>query len=59
MRALVIGGARFICSNLVRRLVRRSLADISKARQAFGYAPSVAPAEGLSEYMAWAKAAGV
>ncbi len=36
--------------------VRDSLADISAAREAFGFAPSVALAEGLLEYMAWAKA---
>ena len=39
--------------------VRHSLADISKARQAFGYAPAVALPEGLADYMAWAKTAGV
>lgn len=39
--------------------VRHSLADISKASNAFGYAPSVALPDGLVEYMAWAKAAGV
>lgn len=35
--------------------VRHSLADISAARAAFGYEPTVGLAEGLAEYMAWAK----
>lgn len=35
--------------------VRHSLADISAAREAFGYNPSVGLSEGLTEYMAWAK----
>ncbi len=35
--------------------VRHSLADISAAANAFGYAPSVDLANGLNEYMAWAK----
>jgi UDP-glucose 4-epimerase len=39
--------------------VRHSLADISRARVAFGYAPSVDLPAGLAEYMAWAKEAGV
>jgi UDP-glucose 4-epimerase len=39
--------------------VRDSLADISKARAAFGYKPTVDLATGLREYLAWAKAAGV
>jgi UDP-glucose 4-epimerase len=39
--------------------VRHSLADISKAQAAFGYAPSVDLPRGLAEYMAWAKEAGV
>jgi UDP-glucose 4-epimerase len=39
--------------------VRHSLADISKAQAAFGYAPSVDLQTGLVEYMAWAKGAGV
>jgi UDP-glucose 4-epimerase len=34
--------------------VRHSLADISAAREAFGFNPAVPPAEGLTEYMAWA-----
>jgi len=34
--------------------VRHSLADISAARQAFGFEPSVSMEEGLQEYMAWA-----
>ena len=34
--------------------VRDSLADVSAARAAFGYAPSVGLEEGLAEYMAWA-----
>lgn len=37
--------------------VRDSLADISAARQAIGYVPSVGLEEGLKEYMAWAKSA--
>ncbi len=39
--------------------VRHSLADISKASRAFGYAPSVDLEEGLADYMAWARTAGV
>ncbi len=35
--------------------VRHSLADISAAREAFGYEPTVALEEGLAEYMDWAK----
>ncbi len=36
--------------------VRHSLADISAARAAFGFEPAVSLAEGLREYMDWAKA---
>jgi UDP-glucose 4-epimerase len=39
--------------------VRHSLADISAASAAFGYAPSVDLERGLREYMQWAKAAAV
>jgi UDP-glucose 4-epimerase len=39
--------------------VRDSLADISRARAAFGYEPTVDLANGLREYMAWARQAGV
>lgn len=35
--------------------VRHSLADISAAREAYGFNPVVSLAEGLAEYMAWAK----
>ena len=35
--------------------VRHSLADVSAARQAFGFEPSVGLEAGLDEYMAWAK----
>lgn len=35
--------------------VRHSLADISAAKEAIGYAPSVTLSKGLVEYMAWAK----
>lgn len=35
--------------------VRHSLADIGLAQKAIGYAPSVSLAEGLREYMDWAK----
>ena len=35
--------------------VRHSLADVSAARSAIGYEPSVGLPEGLAEYMAWAK----
>lgn len=35
--------------------VRHSLADITAAREAFGYEPKVALAEGLAEYVQWAK----
>ncbi|SRR6266545_663388 len=36
--------------------VRDSLADVSAARGAFGYAPAVDLAAGLREYVAWARA---
>jgi nucleoside-diphosphate-sugar epimerase len=36
--------------------VRHSLADISAARAAFGFEPAVSLADGLKEYMDWAKA---
>ena len=39
--------------------VRQSLADVSAARNAFGFAPAVPLEEGLKEYMAWARDAGV
>lgn len=39
--------------------VRHSIADISAARRAFGYAPSVDIASGLKEYVEWAKAEAV
>jgi UDP-glucose 4-epimerase len=35
--------------------VRDSLADISAARAAFGFAPSIGMEEGLAEYFAWAR----
>jgi len=35
--------------------VRDSLADITAARDAFGFVPSVDVSEGLREYMAWAR----
>lgn len=35
--------------------VRHSLADISAARKAFGFNPTVSLEEGLAEYMTWAK----
>lgn len=35
--------------------VRHSLADISAAQAAFGYAPVVSLEDGLAEYMAWAR----
>jgi len=35
--------------------VRHSLADISAARNAFGYEPVIELKEGLTEYMMWAK----
>lgn len=35
--------------------VRHSLADISAAREAFGFQPTVSLEEGVSEYMVWAK----
>jgi len=35
--------------------VRHSLADISAAREAFGFEPEVSLQEGLKEYMGWAK----
>jgi UDP-glucose 4-epimerase len=36
--------------------VRHSLADISAAREAFGFEPTISLQEGLKEYMDWAKA---
>jgi UDP-glucose 4-epimerase len=39
--------------------VRHSLADISSARARIGYEPAVGLAEGLREYMGWARQAGV
>jgi len=35
--------------------VRHSLADISAAREAFGFEPTISLQEGLKEYMDWAK----
>jgi UDP-glucose 4-epimerase len=35
--------------------VRHSIADVSAARAAFGFAPGVGLPEGLREYMAWAR----
>jgi UDP-glucose 4-epimerase len=35
--------------------VRHSRADISKAREAFGYEPTIGLCEGLVEYMGWAR----
>jgi UDP-glucose 4-epimerase len=35
--------------------VRHSLADVSAAREAFGFAPAVGMAEGLAAYVAWAR----
>lgn len=35
--------------------VRDSLADISRARQAFGFSPSVALSDGLRDYVEWAR----
>jgi UDP-glucose 4-epimerase len=37
--------------------VRDSLADITAARRAFGFAPTVTLTEGLAEYVAWAREA--
>lgn len=39
--------------------VRHSLADIGRARDGIGYAPVVTLADGLTEYMRWAREAGV
>lgn len=39
--------------------VRHSIADVSAAREAFGFAPTVALDEGLREYMTWAREAQV
>ena len=39
--------------------VRHSLADIGQARTRIGYEPQVALTEGLTEYMSWARGAGV
>lgn len=39
--------------------VRHSLADIGRARDAIGYAPATTLADGLTEYMRWAREAGV
>ncbi|SNB45062.1 SDR family oxidoreductase [Geobacter sp. DSM 9736] len=35
--------------------VRHSLADISAARDAFGFQPTISLEQGMAEYMAWAK----
>ncbi|HEV3484532.1 MAG TPA: hypothetical protein VG106_03930, partial [Vicinamibacterales bacterium] len=35
--------------------VRHSLADVSAARAAFGYSPTVQLEDGLREYMTWAR----
>ena len=35
--------------------VRHSLADITRAKEAFGYTPTVSLKNGLAEYVAWAK----
>jgi UDP-glucose 4-epimerase len=37
--------------------VRHSLADVSRAHSAIGYAPGVSLESGLAEYMAWARGA--
>jgi UDP-glucose 4-epimerase len=39
--------------------VRHSLADIGQARARLGFSPTVDLADGLTEYLQWAKAAGV
>ncbi|MGD9906498.1 MAG: SDR family oxidoreductase [Vicinamibacterales bacterium] len=39
--------------------VRHSLADISQARTKLGFEPAVSLAEGLGEYMRWAREAGI
>ena len=39
--------------------VRHSLADLTQARAAIGFEPGVSLADGLRQYMAWARAAGV
>lgn len=39
--------------------VRHSLADVSQAKALLGFEPRVALADGLREYMAWARAAAV
>jgi UDP-glucose 4-epimerase len=39
--------------------VRHSLADVSRARDAFGYQPRVGLDEGLRDYVAWARVAEV
>ena len=39
--------------------VRHSLADLAAAQRAFGFQPSVSLDEGLTEYLAWAREAGV
>jgi UDP-glucose 4-epimerase len=39
--------------------VRHSLADLTRAREALGFEPRVGLEDGLREYMAWARAAGV
>lgn len=39
--------------------VRHSLADLTRVREALAFEPRVGLADGLREYMAWARAAGV
>ncbi len=39
--------------------VRHSLADLTQARESLGFEPGVSLADGLRQYMAWARAAGV
>jgi UDP-glucose 4-epimerase len=39
--------------------VRHSLADITRAREAFGYNPTVGLDEGLTEYVAWLRSGDV
>ena len=53
-------GARLVVRHEAAREgdIRRSCADISRARESFGYEPRIALAEGLAHTLAWYREAG-